>query len=155
MGSDIWGLMANTAMNTATARVAGTAASSAASSSNSSDSPHTVGGLGPEVFLQLLLSQMQNQDPMNPTDGQEFFNQLSQLSLLEQMWQMNDSLKSMTQQQQLMQGSAMIGKTVEWLDADYATQTGVVTGVQVKDGTVSLNVGEQQLTIDQITAVHD
>jgi flagellar basal-body rod modification protein FlgD len=37
------------------------------------------------MFLQLLVAQMQNQDPMNPTDGTQFVAQLAQFSELEQV----------------------------------------------------------------------
>ena len=38
-----------------------------------------------EVFLQLLVSQIQNQDPLNPTDSTQFVSQLAQFSELEQV----------------------------------------------------------------------
>jgi flagellar basal-body rod modification protein FlgD len=37
-----------------------------------------------QVFLQLLVSQLQNQDPMNPTDSTQFVSELAQFSELEQ-----------------------------------------------------------------------
>lgn len=48
--------------------------------------------LGKDAFLQLLVSQMKNQDPMAPTDNQAFIAQLAQFSSLEQLQQMNQSL---------------------------------------------------------------
>ena len=38
-----------------------------------------------EVFLQLLVAQMKNQDPMNPTDSTQYVSQLAQFSELEQV----------------------------------------------------------------------
>lgn len=48
--------------------------------------------LGKDAFLQLLVSQMKNQDPMAPTDNQAFIAQLAQFSSLEQLQSMNTSL---------------------------------------------------------------
>lgn len=45
-----------------------------------------------EAFLQLLVAQIQNQNPLNPADGVEFLNQLTQFSSLEQMIQVNTQL---------------------------------------------------------------
>ena len=52
---------------------------SAANSTDSSSAPSE------EVFLQLLVSQIQNQDPLNPTDSTQFVSQLAQFSELEQV----------------------------------------------------------------------
>jgi flagellar basal-body rod modification protein FlgD len=64
------------------------AASAASSSTSSSASSATaVGSAAPSegVFLQLLVSQLQNQDPLNPTDSTTFVTQLAQFSELEQV----------------------------------------------------------------------
>jgi flagellar basal-body rod modification protein FlgD len=42
-------------------------------------------GVNEEVFLQLLVSQLKNQDPLNPTDSTQFVSQLAQFSELEQV----------------------------------------------------------------------
>ncbi len=51
--------------------------------------------LGKDEFMKLLLAQMQNQDPLNPTDNTEFVAQLAQFTSLEQMTNMNTSLEEM------------------------------------------------------------
>ena len=53
---------------------------SGTSSSSSLDS-----GVNEQVFLQLLVAQLKNQDPMNPTDSTQFVSQLAQFSELEQV----------------------------------------------------------------------
>ncbi len=45
-----------------------------------------------ETFLQLLVAQIKNQDPLNPTDGVQFLTQLAQFSSLEQQLQSNTLL---------------------------------------------------------------
>ena len=45
-----------------------------------------------ETFLQLLVAQIRNQDPLNPSDGVQFVAQLAQFSALEQNIQMKDDL---------------------------------------------------------------
>lgn len=53
------------------------------------------GGLAnAEIFMQLLVAQLKNQNPMNPADGTEFVAQLAQFSQLEQTLGMRDELKA-------------------------------------------------------------
>ena len=52
------------------------------------------GELGKEAFLQLLVAQIQNQDPLNPSEDKEFIAQLSTFSMLEQMQNMSASIRA-------------------------------------------------------------
>lgn len=47
-----------------------------------------------ENFLQLLVAQIKNQNPLNPQDGAQFLSQLSQFTEMEQMLGMRDDLKA-------------------------------------------------------------
>ena len=59
--------------------------SSSSSSSSSSDALGAAGAPSEQMFLQLLVAQLQNQDPLNPTDSTQFVSQLAQFSELEQV----------------------------------------------------------------------
>jgi len=49
------------------------------------------GAMGKDDFLNLLITQLQNQDPLNPTDSTEFTAQLAQFSSLEQLGNVNEN----------------------------------------------------------------
>ncbi len=68
--------------------------SSGASASNSSPSAASIGGVAPSegTFLTLLVSQLKNQDPLNPTDSTQFVSELAQFSSLEQMIGINQNV---------------------------------------------------------------
>lgn len=71
--------------------------------------------LGKDDFLTLLVSQLQNQDPLNPSDSTEFTAQLAQFSSLEQLQNVNDTLANFEVYQSTLnniQSSGFIGKTV-------------------------------------------
>ncbi|KMN41003.1 MULTISPECIES: flagellar hook assembly protein FlgD [Lysinibacillus] len=73
--------------------------------------------LGKDAFLQLLITQLQHQDPTNPMDDREFISQMAQFSSLEQMQNMTkaiESLLSSQQQSQMMNYATFIGKEVKW-----------------------------------------
>lgn len=50
-----------------------------------------------DSFLQLLVAQIKNQDPLNPADGTQFLSQLAQFSSLEQLVGIRSELRTATQ----------------------------------------------------------
>ena len=71
-------------------------------------------------FLQLLMAQLQNQDPLSPEDPKDFVSQLAQFSSLEQQINSNSNLEnlskaiqSLQQSQSMAQGVSLLGKTVQ------------------------------------------
>ncbi|KOS69464.1 flagellar basal body rod modification protein FlgD [Lysinibacillus contaminans] len=73
--------------------------------------------LGKDAFLQLLITQLANQDPTNPMDDREFIAQMAQFSSLEQMQNMTKAMESLLasqQQTQLMSYTSFVGKEVKW-----------------------------------------
>ncbi|EGW36758.1 flagellar hook capping FlgD N-terminal domain-containing protein [Desulfosporosinus sp. OT] len=124
--------------------------------------------LGKDDFLQLLVAQMQNQDPLNPTDSKESIAQLAQFSALEQMTNISTSMDAlnatMTYQSQLSslsQGAALISKWVGGVDTDGETTIeGTVEAVNWLDGDPKLQVRKADgtlvdLELGLITSVQD
>lgn len=71
--------------------------------------------LGKDAFLKLLVTQLQHQDPLNPLDDKEFIAQLAQFSSLEQMNNIADGIKALTEktaQQDMLSAVNYIGKDV-------------------------------------------
>ena len=76
--------------------------------------------LDKDAFMQLLVTQLQNQDPTSRMDDKEFISQMAQFSSLEQMQNVAksiDSLSEIAKQSQLMQYNSFIGKDVTWHEA--------------------------------------
>lgn len=65
--------------------------------------------LGKDEFLQLLVAQMRNQDPLNPMDGQEMAAQLAQFSQVEQLIEINSGMKAVSA------GQAAVGEAIDGL----------------------------------------
>lgn len=79
--------------NTPTPPASPTAPASSGSSPSTQSSAGALGSLTNEqTFLQLLVAQLQNQDPTAPQDGTQFVSQLAQFSSLEQEIQMRTDL---------------------------------------------------------------
>lgn len=120
-------------------------------------------GLDKEAFMKLLVTQLQNQDPLEPTQNQEFVAQLATFSSLEQLEQLNDNTvagialsQSNALLAQLTQSSALIGKSVGWIDAQTgAESSGIVDSVRIIDGLAVLNVGDNEVPLIAVTEVND
>ncbi len=69
------------------------AASQTSGTSSTSSSSNPLGD--EQTFLQLLVSQIQNQDPLNPTDSTQFVSQLAQFSQLEQLISINQGVSTL------------------------------------------------------------
>lgn len=89
--------------------------------------------LGKDDFLKILVTQLQNQDPLQPMQDREFIAQMTQFSTLEQLTNMNALLTSMAQANQLGSMASLIGKEVKWFnDGLGGWQTGLVSAVSIQ-----------------------
>jgi len=117
--------------------------------------------LGKDAFMELLVQQMKNQDPMNPQSNDQFIAQLASFSSLEQMQNMNDNILTMALLQdnnalmsQLTTGSSLIGKEVTWTDPSTGiSQSGMVESLKVEEGLSYLDIGGTSVPLQMITQV--
>lgn len=122
-------------------------ANSASSTGSTSDSTSrtVTTSLGKDEFLQLLVAQLQNQDPTSPMDNTEFIAQMAQFSALEQMQQLS---KSFT----YSQAYSLVGKTVSAditnEDGTISNITGTVGGVTTVNDTPYLYIGGNLVSMD-------
>ena len=119
--------------------------------STKSDATKKEDALGKDAFMQMLVTQMKYQDPLNPMDNQEMLAQLAQFTALEQM--MNVAKAS---DKQLANG--MIGKYVEYQVKDAttgqtSTKYGKVDYVKLSGDTPTLGIGEEEVTLDKVSQV--
>ncbi|MBH3380581.1 flagellar hook assembly protein FlgD [Pseudomonas asiatica] len=92
--------------------------------------------LGKDAFLQLLVTQMKNQNPLDPQENGEFVAQLAQFSSLESMQSLNDSVTYIAaglQSSQALQASSLVGRNVI-----VETNKAVVDTSKEMKGTVNL-----------------
>ncbi len=114
--------------------------------------------LGKDQFLQLLVLQMQNQDPMSPTDNTEMIAQLAQFSSLEQMQNLNESFETLSgniDQLNFINASGMVGKEVTGLDINGEAITGVVDSVSMEDSIVYLLIGDNVMSMAGVTEIKE
>ncbi|MEL7640832.1 MAG: flagellar hook capping FlgD N-terminal domain-containing protein [Solidesulfovibrio sp.] len=106
--------------------------STSGSSSSATTSTSSTSSLGQDAFLQLLVTQLQYQDPLSPMDDKEFVAELAQFSSLEQLTEINtgiDNLASIGETQQLMGAVNFIGKKIEATGTAVGLEDGTATPV--------------------------
>jgi flagellar basal-body rod modification protein FlgD len=116
---------------------------------DTSSSTKKSNGLGESDFLNLLITQLKNQNPLDPMKDTEFIAQLAQFSSLQQMTSMNTNIGNLLAQQNYTNASNMIGKQVTTSD----NKSGVVGKVGIENGTVYLYLGTDKYTLSNITSV--
>ena len=109
--------------------------------------------LGEQAFLQLLVTQIKQQDPMNPMDNTTFVTQLAQFSSLEQLTSMSSQLGKLNNSSAI----SMIGKQVAYTTTDASgkpsSASGTVSGVNLQSGTPELIVGNTSVPLSSIVEV--
>ena len=113
-------------------------------------------------FLNLMLTELQNQDPLNPTDNAALLQQVGELRGISSNDQLVSTLKGFSNTQQLTTASSLIGKTVKGLDVDAKEVNGEVTSVSVKidekDSTkrqVQVHVGNQIVDMTNVREIDE
>ena len=88
---------------------------------------------GKDAFMKLLVEQMRHQSPTDPSDGQQWINQMTQFSMLEQLQQQSaGEVKA--------NAASYLGKTVSWLDAKGQSGEGIVEKVDFSGTEPTLTV---------------
>lgn len=105
-----------------------------------------------DQFLQLLVTQLQNQDPNNPVDQTQMLAQLAQFSSLSEMQSLNQTMTTSAQFSQLSQSAGLIGKTVTAGTSD-SPVTGVVGSVSMQSGKAYLTIGKQSVDASTVTNI--
>jgi len=82
--------------------------------------PSTDDLLGKDTFLQLLVTQLRHQNPMNPTGNAEFLSQSAQFSALEQMRTLNTSVESLIELNKSSSRTAALNLIGKHVEADYS-----------------------------------
>jgi flagellar basal-body rod modification protein FlgD len=98
------------------------------------------------AFLKLLVAQLENQDPTNPTDSAQFMAQLASFSNVEQSIKANAKLDSLATSLALTQADGLIGKSVTSADGKIS---GVVDSVRiVSGGAVAVLTNGKEVTLE-------
>jgi flagellar basal-body rod modification protein FlgD len=108
------------------------------------------GLLGKNEFLQLLITQMQNQDPMDPMDSRDSIAQLAQFSALEQMQNVGAQIEGLRQSAGLTDGLLLQGQDVEARGTNGVMYTGVIERVFWGKNGMMLEIGGETVEMSNL-----
>ncbi|MBQ2592407.1 MAG: hypothetical protein II567_03905 [Candidatus Riflebacteria bacterium] len=125
---------------------------------NSKNNRTPTSNLGKDDFLQLLTTQLKNQDPMNPMEDMDFIGQMAEFSSLEQMLNLNtgvDKINTALTNNTTTQAMMFLGTNVTAnVDDSEEPITGTVSTIGFKDNQPYLKVGEYAVALDQVKLVN-
>jgi flagellar basal-body rod modification protein FlgD len=112
--------------------------------------------LGKDQFLQILVTQLKNQDPLQPMQDKDFIAQMAQFSSLEQTMNMATQLTALRQSAGM--AASLIGKTVGWQEttnSGVVEHSGIVDAIIRRDGVQYVKVGTAEVKIDELLSISD
>ncbi len=121
--------------------------------SSSSSSEVAGGSLDKDAFLQLLVAQMQYQDPLEPTDNTEYISQLATFSSLEEMQNLNQSMTEGSAYN--LVGKYVIVKVTNSQTGETYYDNGMVDYIMRENGKVYISVNDSLYDIEDLDTVAD
>ena len=111
--------------------------------------------LNADMFLKLLLTEIQNQDPLEPMSNSEICQQLGQIWQLQSSMELSETLQSVNLGQNLTTANSMIGRVILGLTDEGEQVAGYVDSVSVEDGQAKLNIGDYSIDLENVSVILD
>jgi flagellar basal-body rod modification protein FlgD len=119
-----------------------------------SSSPTGLQALTPSDFINLMVTELQNQDPTQPESSDQLLSQMSEIGQLQSSDTLQTTLTGLAQQNQIGAASSLIGKAVAGLDANSNSTSGIVSSVNVASSGVTLSLSNGgSMTLANVTSI--
>jgi flagellar basal-body rod modification protein FlgD len=135
----------------ATNPVGGTGGTSGDSSQKSPDA--ALRNMDMQQFLKLMITELQNQDPLNPADNAAILEQINTLRQIASSDKMTETMESMLMGQQLSSAGNLLGKQIRAIDEKGVEFTGAVDKVSVVDGVAKVYSGTKSASLTNVREV--
>ncbi|GMA27837.1 flagellar hook assembly protein FlgD [Arenivirga flava] len=126
------------------------AASAAAAAPNAAGPKQA---LDSEVFLELLVTQLRNQDPSSPMDTNEMMAQTTQLAMMESLTTLQGLSEESFGLQMRSAAASLVGQQVSYVGADGATVTGLAESISFATSPPTVNVAGKAVALDAVSGV--
>ena len=105
-----------------------------------------------ELFMKLLVTELQNQDPDNPVSNAEMTSQISSMAMVQGMNTLNTSFSEVLKLQRLLSSADLVGRQIEYDDNGYVVR-GQVQSVDTSSDDISLVVDGNTVPVSKVTRI--
>lgn len=133
---------------------------SSATQSSSTKKPNDLREVDMDQFLQLLLKELQQQDPLSPMDNSQILEQIGQIRQISSTNQLSDTLSAVLSGQQMATASGLIGKNVSALTDSGKNVEGIVDRVSIEQDATDTSqrvlrvlVGGEKISLENIRGI--
>jgi flagellar basal-body rod modification protein FlgD len=109
--------------------------------------------VGFQDFVELLVTEMQSQDPMEPMDNSQIMEQVSQISSIQATQKLNASMEAVILGENLSIASNLLERQVVALNDEGDLVTGEVSRVSIESGTIKIYVGDEVVNISNVAQI--
>jgi flagellar basal-body rod modification protein FlgD len=101
-------------------------------------------------FLMLLITELMNQDPLEPLDDRDFIAQMAQLNTLDQTVSLNENIQTL----QMLQSASLVGRTIEAIGPNGESVEGTVTEVWFLDSEPYITIDDEVVvSLDRVVRI--
>ena len=109
-------------------------------------------------YMKLLITQLQNQNPLEPLDNKEMASQLAQFSQLQQLESMNSNFASVLSATERNYANSLIGKEISFASEDETGSRDLTSGIVEEvinnaDGEIILVIADHTVALDGVISV--
>lgn len=113
------------------------------------------------LFIDLLVTQLKNQNPLEPMENGEFIQQMSSLASVQETQSLNSNIQSLIQLQEVVAGqnaftqsANLVGKYVQYIDPATGEEAeGKVKSIQLQEGGIFLSIGNSEVPMGLVTGI--
>jgi flagellar basal-body rod modification protein FlgD len=134
----------------ATAAAASATGLYATATSNTTAAKQSLDG---KAFLQLLVTQLTNQDPSSPMDTNQMMTQTTQLATMEQLTSIAANSRDSFTLQMRTSAAALVGREVSYVNGAGAASSGLVTSVSFAAAVPTVTIGKDVVGLDSVSSV--
>lgn len=129
--------------------------SNTAAATSTAQNVNTFTDMQSNQFMQLLLVQLKNQNPLEPMKDGEILSQITTLNSLQELQNISATLESISGKSDLSDAADLIGKEITYKNQSDITMVGIVTAVVQQDGQAKLQVNDTEITLDNVITVRE